>query len=153
MQQKKEWKLPHFHNGLIQAPRFPDLSLVQIPVSDLKAEIDINWHLEKIKKMGSEKSHQPNMDSFTLSYRESQQSDFDLEYRFKESINVQKNIKQAIQVNFNHFQEVYTEFKKFFNQEHLSEKFDEKADKDSLSKLENLKADRSELLDAHLKFG
>ena len=29
--------------------------------------------------MGSEKSHQPNMDSFTLSYRESQQSDFDLE--------------------------------------------------------------------------
>ena len=50
---------------------------------DLKAEIDIKWHLEKIKKMGSEKSHQPNMDSFTLSYRESQQSDFDLESTHK----------------------------------------------------------------------
>ena len=83
MQQKNERKLPHFHKGLIQAPRFPDLSQVQIPVPDLKAEIDINWHLEKIKKMGSEKSFQPNMDSFTSSYRESQQSDFDLESTLK----------------------------------------------------------------------
>ena len=33
--------------------------------------------------MGSEKSFQPNMDSFTLSYRESQQSDFDLESTHK----------------------------------------------------------------------
>jgi hypothetical protein len=32
----------------------------------------------------------------------------------------------------------------------LSEKFDEKADKDSLSKLENQKADRSELLNTNL---
>jgi hypothetical protein len=50
--------------------------------------------------------------------------------RVQETINMKNSIRQAIQNHFNQFLEVYNEFKKFFNQEHLSEKFSQKADKE-----------------------
>ena len=66
-------------------------------------------------------------------------------FRIREIQNVKNGINNAIAEHFQNYSEVYEEFKKFFNQEYLSEVIGKKSDLNQLAELDQIKADKTEI--------
>jgi hypothetical protein len=74
-----------------------------------------------------------------------QKSNFEDEvvaFRQQESENMDMNITSSIETHFARYEEVYKEFKKFFNRKGLTEAFDLKADIGMIGKINQAKADK-----------